>query len=86
MSEWISVRDRLPKRGDRVLAVNVDGVVAVWFWSESYGGQWQLWESERKADKRITHWMPLPAPPERLKTLLAARSDAWNEIVEMIRR
>jgi len=59
MSEWISVKDRLP--GD--YAVLVSGGVAyyadgVWYTVTgfTYPGVPIRWE--------VTHWMPLPEPPK----------------------
>lgn len=58
MSEWISVKDRLPMKNDRVLVYRPEmkesdvGAVSVQFG----------WNCRRKKTD-ITHWMPLPAPP-----------------------
>lgn len=57
MSEWISVKDRLPNEKTRVLVfvphgnrkIDIDGMV---------GRIWVRWNG------RVTHWMPLPEPPE----------------------
>ena len=61
MSEWISVKDRLPKIDEEVLVCFTDGFNQIKFgvawtisidgWSGYFGGN-------------ITHWMPLPEPPE----------------------
>ena len=48
--EWISVKDRLPKTGT-VLATNGTVVITAPSSSVTLGGA-------------ITHWMPLPEPPE----------------------
>ena len=60
MSEWISVEDRLPGDSQTVLAVNSAGVIMLAFihlpsktWFRTYAGQ-----------QHVTHWMPLPKPPE----------------------
>jgi hypothetical protein len=67
MSEWISVKDRLPEIGKEVLTfslenghiffdcayVDDDGVFADWFAS---------WSA--RSLEHVTHWMPLPEPPE----------------------
>lgn len=58
MSEWISVKDRLPMKNDRVLVYRPEmkesdvGAVSVQFG----------WNCRRKKTD-ITHWMPLPEPP-----------------------
>lgn len=62
--EWISVKERLPKIGEEVLAcyglrtvmsvavhIGFDGVA--WFRSVDSGGK-----------MIVSHWMPLPEPPE----------------------
>ena len=71
MSEWISVKDRLPKYGKRVLTytpgmanqITVDAydryyvdVDDEWYEGWRYRGN--------HAKNNITHWMPLPEPPE----------------------
>lgn len=74
MSEWISVKDRLPdnKEHDWVLAqvVEDNGFMHIpkvmeyrqskndWF-EETYG-----WLSEHNGAFTVTHWMPLPEPPD----------------------
>ena len=74
VQEWISVKDRLPdnKEHDWVLAqvVEDNGFMHIprvmeyrqakndWF-EETYG-----WLSEHNGLFSVTHWMPLPEPPE----------------------
>lgn len=74
MSEWISVKERLPddeKDGETVLAV-VSGkphenitlchvlMTAGYFPEEG----WVVNEYPEWENPTITHWMPLPEPPE----------------------
>ena len=61
--EWISVEDRLPEDGQRVLLLTLSGWVKV---GEREMGEWYL----RKGQPRlaflvlcVTHWQPLPPPP-----------------------
>ena len=67
MSEWISVEDRLPESSDGrwskdVIALCDNGEV---FRLACMGDYWQGSTAfiESGAD-RVTHWMPLPDPPE----------------------
>lgn len=63
MSEWISVKDRLPEGYTDVLVcfITASGYhVEVTFYCDhhpDYGNGWYL-------PVNITHWMPLPEPPE----------------------
>lgn len=60
--EWISVRDRLPEPGQRVIATNgtVSGEAYLGdCWKRYYGVGWQT-----AFDLPVTHWMPLPEPPK----------------------
>ena len=71
MSEWISTKDRLPTENDNYLAV-VDGeVMEVTFWPDSIKNFMGLRWSTCNADgfrwlmnEVVTHWMPMPEPPE----------------------
>ena len=50
MTEWISVKDRLPEAMQRVLTYHKRGAIRLHRWI--------------MADKEdFTHWMPLPEPP-----------------------
>lgn len=64
MTNWIKCSERLPKKGDIVLVWMVD---TYWF-SELDGDDFMIYAdggSWKVADnKDVTHWMPLPAPPE----------------------
>ena len=57
VQEWISVDDRLPKNSDNVLVCHNNGLVTTNAW---LGSNWWF-NNERN---QITHWMPLPEPPE----------------------
>ncbi len=68
--KWISVSERLPERNVRVLVVAspTPGVVkriTIADWSEH--NHWEIDPDDRLIcinNETITHWMPLPAPPE----------------------
>lgn len=62
MSEWISVKDRLPEENGRYLCIwedcdkkNIDCV--------NFRDGFFPWE-ELLGERLITHWMPLPEPPK----------------------
>jgi hypothetical protein len=57
MSEWISVKDRLPEDASNVLIAWADGVSEACFCDDGWcrDGRMLLW---------VTHWMPLPKSPE----------------------
>lgn len=57
VQEWVSVDDRLPKNSDNVLVCHNNGLVTTNAW---LGANWWF-KNERN---QITHWMPLPEPPE----------------------
>ena len=80
MSEWISVEDRVPDKNIRVWAFysasiihscacwNRDGCwFAVW-WGDKWNDRITRDAlKELDADTlELTHWMPLPEPPERV--------------------
>jgi len=69
MSEWVSVKDRLPEIGKLVLCTFC-GIVSYGYY---LGDRWQVNDepdySMVKTDiiSFVTHWMPLPTPPEEDK-------------------
>ena len=60
-NEWVSVEERLPPPKQNVLAYSLESGIA----EADYGdGVWMQyrWSAVMRG---VTHWMPLPAPPER---------------------
>lgn len=65
MSEWISVKDRMPETYGRYL-VHVEDIAGhepqesceyiEYYWGNGRFTGWEIF--------RVTHWMPLPEPPE----------------------
>ena len=55
--QWISVKDRLPEDSSDVLIAWADGVSEGCFCDER-------WCREGRMLRSVTHWMPLPKPPE----------------------
>lgn len=74
MNEWISVKDRLPEEIDGESKAVLVIVKFVDFrgnvWSENYNIAWTEngeWDCIGRMGI-VTHWMPLPEPPEKEKT------------------
>lgn len=65
--QWISVEDRMPEVGEKVLTLNVTGGVRVMHLNES-GYDWSAevsrWHGFLIPRNSVTHWMPLPEPPK----------------------
>lgn len=64
--KWISVEERLPPREHNVLVVNGHGYVRMRAFWKKEGSKW-TWISNNgfSRENDITHWMPLPEPPEK---------------------
>jgi hypothetical protein len=54
---WIPVEERLPETRDPVLTLWISGMQSVKQYDEQHG-----WNT----GAQVTHWMPLPEPPEAL--------------------
>ena len=77
--KWISVHEQLPELKDRgpnkdkssdpVLVFNGRISVGIRWIREEYPGLWKDTEyflsNEEEERNEITHWMPLPSPPEQ---------------------
>jgi len=66
MSNWISVNDKLPKDGVDVLACSRFEdlqTIKIYCYSKELG-KWHESASPGWPADNITHWMPLPDPPE----------------------
>jgi hypothetical protein len=70
MSEWISVKERMPEEGKRVLVYRPDLKVVLICEYYKVSQNWRdcgEWHGDDDYDFHIqygTHWMPLPEPPE----------------------
>ncbi len=65
--QWISIKDSLPKPGERVLAYaivdyNFPNLDCHYFESYHYDEKWI--ENVDGCIIHVTHWMPLPSPPK----------------------
>jgi hypothetical protein len=73
MSGWISVEDRLLKDekvlisyGEPFFGVFTQETECAYFDGESK--KWLFWLSDNEVSTNgVTHWMPLPPPPEQMK-------------------
>ena len=66
-NEWISVDEKLPENGQIVLFHQKDGFIycAEYFvGKELMSPEWFI-DNDSWNAKVVTHWMPLPAPPEK---------------------
>lgn len=70
--QWIPVTERLPEYNARVLAIDVyngngDEDIGIWTREQYPDDPDGCWIDERgwwHAIDEVTHWMPLPEPPE----------------------
>ena len=65
MSEWISVKERLPEVGERVLTLDRRGNIRNRRLRTYLNGDNYFAPDGLEPGKHITHWMPLPKPPEK---------------------
>ena len=74
-NEWVNVEERLPEgNGEYIVTACDEGCPAgegIWYdtvvvFAEYYDGCW-TWNDGTEYDLTdiVTHWMPLPAPPDR---------------------
>lgn len=69
--KWISVTERLPDPGEPVLLYirwDDDGDRMIAYGRRRERTGWQAWNAvlgELLKGYTVTHWLPLPAPPER---------------------
>lgn len=62
--QWISVDDRLPERGIRVLTYNRDRTMDIDLVISASAKHSEYWLSARATRDTVTHWQPLPQPPK----------------------
>lgn len=60
MEEWISVKDRLPEEKRYVLVWKADTEA---FAFSMYYAEIGVWVSPGEDVISVSHWMPLPSPP-----------------------
>ena len=66
---WISVKDRLPDKNGQYLCWFGKNIVAKGMAIVTYLEMWQAFGSLESLENypNVTHWMPLPEPPEEEK-------------------
>jgi len=64
MSDWISVKDRLPVHGNYTLTFHENSVPPIRI--HCYSNVAKQWSCN--SGGKITHWMPLPDPPQHRET------------------
>ena len=62
--EWISVKDEVPELGRRILICGKNGGINI-ATRHFEGVDNEAQVSCSSAQRRFTHWMPLPEPPEK---------------------
>jgi hypothetical protein len=62
--EWISVKDRVPPIGKAVLTYFPEAKYCTCFNAAWYDGEDFWFDMDGSPVRGITHWMPLPEPPE----------------------
>lgn len=55
--QWISVDDRLPEKNQKIIAFSAHSINTTYFNGSNFG-------DSRGMMLDVTHWMPLPEPPE----------------------
>ena len=63
MSEWISVKDRVPEKHKKVLWCGVKGGLFIGEYCEVFIGAVNV-KDGRGHFRDVTHWMPLPELPK----------------------
>lgn len=64
MPEWISVKDRLPRNNGMYIVCNNGFVIPAEYATYALGKR--SWFGEFSELHKVSHWMPLPEPPEEL--------------------
>ena len=66
--QWVSVEERLPEKakwsGDRVLVYTEEGYIHTGLYEGEAATEDDPWWDKFNDSGLVTHWMPLPEPPE----------------------
>lgn len=67
MSEWISMKDRQPEHDTLVITFTPPHIINIqWYWILDDGPKWSMLSRDNPLHNMITHWMPIPNPPEEI--------------------
>ena len=64
MSEWISVKDKLPEEFENVIAFNRRGRGKACDMDICWWNGYSFDRCGKRPYSNVTHWMPLPEPPK----------------------
>ena len=65
-NEWVSVEERLPGASGNYICAAKDKIGCAWTIPGEWNVEMKTWFGEFGEIKNVvTHWMPLPAPPDR---------------------
>jgi len=67
MSDWISVKDRLPEKNGRYLCRYEEEIYGGFFRYTDFGRYDSDMSENGGFGAKVTYWMPLPEPPEEEK-------------------
>ena len=92
---WINVKDRLPEKRGYVLTWHPKNK-NMWM-THFHEGEFDIPMGSQQATEEMTHWMPLPEPPSRIKEVLhkilssevdgsyVQASGWWEEVREILK-
>lgn len=60
--KWISVKDKLPEKEGEYIAFDGESVFGAYYEIDTSGTRWTD-PVEMYGEFEVTHWMPLPEPP-----------------------
>ena len=62
--EWISVKDRSPEEGYYLGYIGKNNIYPIGVHILYYHADYKRWDTSSHHNVPVTHWMPLPSPPE----------------------
>ena len=65
-NEWVSVKERLPRVGGDFICAVQDKNGGIWIIPAEWNLEMKTWFGAfGEIKNKVTHWMPLPTPPDR---------------------